>query len=345
MSEQNLDISWRAIIKVFIAGFALYVIFIARDIIIWFFFALIISILLDPAVRFLRRLKLPKVLAVILVYTSMFGILGLMIYLTAPIFIFEIHQLSKDIPGYFEKINPLLGNLGINVAQNFDDFTVNLISGLQDSSASIVKAVAVFFGGISSTVFIFAFAFFISLEDRWVERALSLLLPQKYEGYIVTIFERVQFKVSGWFIARILACIFVGIASFMVFFLLGIKYAFILALLSGILNFVPYIGPTITLVFSTLFVGVSSDWTLAMYILITLLIIQEIENKFLSPMLMKKFIDLSPVLVLMSLLVGGTVFGFLGTVFSVPICGIIYEFLKEFLESKKEESSGIKTLT
>src|SRR3989344_7611598 len=166
MSQQTLDISWQTIMKVFLAGFIFYVLFLARDIAIWFFFALIISILLEPVILFLQRLRIPKILAVVLVYSSIFAVLGLVIYMTAPIFVFEINQLSQNIPQYFEKANPLLQSVGVSVAQNFEDFTATLISGLKESSRSIINAIIVFFGGIASTVLIFAFSFYISLEDN-----------------------------------------------------------------------------------------------------------------------------------------------------------------------------------
>jgi predicted PurR-regulated permease PerM len=101
---------------------------------------------------------------------------------------------------------------------------------------------------------------------------------------------------------------------------------------------VPYIGPTVTLALTVLFAGVSHSWAVALYVLVIILIIQEIENKALTPLLMKKFMDLPPVLVLLSLLVGGSIFGFLGTVFAVPVFGILYEFTKDFLEKRREES-------
>ncbi len=336
MAEQTLDISWETIVKFFITGFVIYILFLVRNIVIWFFFALIISLLIDPVINFLRLFRVPKILAIVLVYLSIFGVLGLMIYLTAPIFIFELNQFSQNIPTYFEKINPILKDVGIQAAQNFEDFTSILTTGLKQSSSSVVRAIANFFGGVYSTFLIFAIAFFISLEDKGPERVLAFLTPKKYEEYTVRLFERAQYKVSKWFGARILSCIFVGVASFITFYLLGIKYAFTLALISGVLNFVPYIGPTITLILSIVFVGVSNSWIMAIYILVILLVIQEIENKALTPLLMKRFMDLPPVLVLISLLVGGAIFGFLGTIFAVPVFGIIYEFLKEILERRKE---------
>ena len=337
MAENTLDISWVTIVKIFFAGLVLYVLFLVRDIAVWFFFALIISILLETPINILRRLRIPKVISVIVVYISIFGLIGLVVYLAAPIFLIEIKQLSQNIPDYFEKLNPILNSIGLNIANNFTEFTAGLAAALQESSGSIIKAISVFFGGIASTILIFVFAFYISLEDRGPERVLVLLMPKKYESYIMTIFERSQFRVSGWFGARILACLFVGIATFAVLFLLGVKYAFILALIAGVLNFVPFVGPLIAAILAVLFVGVSNSWLLAVYVVIVLTVVQSVENNIVTPLLMKRFLDLPPILVLIALLVGGIIFGFLGMIFMVPIFGIIYEFLKEFLEKRKEE--------
>ena len=328
--EQTLDISWKTIFKALIAGSTLYVIFLAREIAVAFFFAIIISLLVEPVISFLRRLRLPKVLSVILVYVLIFGIFGLTIYLITPILIFEISQLSKNIPDYFDKLNPILKSLGFGITQNFEDFTSNLVPVLQESSKNIIKSLYVFFGGIASTILIFTFAFYISLEEKGVEKILSLLAPKKYEEYIETIFQKAQFKVAGWFWARILACLFVGVASFIVFFIFDIKYTFILALTSGVLNFIPFVGPVITAALIILFVGVSSSWVTALYIVIAFYIIQVVENSLITPVLMNKFLDLPPILVLISILIGGTMFGILGIIFVVPVSGIIYEFVLSF---------------
>lgn len=338
MSGQTLDISWKTISRIFIASFLFYIIFLARDIVIWFFFALVISILLQPAVNFLRKIHIPKILAITLIYLSIFGFLGILIYLTAPIFVYEIKQFSQSLPDYFERISPVLRQLGFNIAQGFQEVTSILIGNLEKSSKSVISAILTFFGGLLSTIFILTIAFFLSLEEKGVEKALIILSPKKYEEYIMGLFKRAQNKVAGWFGARILACLFVGVASFIVFYVFGIKYAFILALLAGILNFIPYIGPWITSILLFVFVAsTSNSWFLVFYILAGFLLIQLLENTLLTPILMKRMIDLPPVLVLLALLVGSQVFGFLGTIFAVPVFGIVYEFLKEFLEKRKEE--------
>jgi len=231
-----------------------------------------------------------------------------------------------------------LQQLGIDTTQTFDNSTQLLIGGLTQSSKGVMGAVATFFGGLASTAFILTAAFFLSLEEDAFKNFLTLVLPRKYEENIVALFQRAQNKISGWFGARIISCVFVGAASFIVYFIFGVKYAFILALISGVLNFVPYIGPWITTILLVLFIAVSSgSWLTVMYVLIAVFVIQELDNKLLTPLLMKKMVDVPPVLVLVSLLVGAKLFGFLGTIFAVPVFGIIYEFIKEFLEKRRDE--------
>lgn len=338
--EQVLDISWNTIFKIFIIIAIFYFIYLTKEIALWFFFALAISVLLTPAINFLKKLWVPKFIAVLIVYLSIFGILGLIIYLTAPIFLSELKQLSHQLPDYFVQINPFLQQMGIDTTRTFDDLTQLLVGGLAQSSKGVISAITTFLGGLYSTIFILTAAFFLSLENNAFERILTLISPKRYEETIVTLFERAQNKVSGWFGARILACIFVGVASFIVFYIFGIQYAFILALVAGILNFVPYIGPLITTALLVVFVAVSAgSWLTVLYVVAAFFIVQEIENALLTPLLMKKLVNVPPVLVLISLLVGAKLFGFLGTIFAVPVFGIIYEFSKEFLERKKLEAS------
>ena len=335
--DQILDISWKTIFKIFIAIFIFYLIYLAREIALWFFFGLAISILLEPAINFLRKLWIPKMLAIILIYVSILGLLGLLIYITAPIFVIELKQFSNYLPDYFNKINPILQQLGIDVAQSFSELTKSLIGGLEQSSKGIMNAVMAFFGGLASTLVIVTIAFFLSLEDRGPERFLAFISPKKYQENIVSFFEKAQTKVAGWFGARIIACTFVGIGSFIVFYMFGVEYAFLLALIAGVLNFIPYLGPLVTVALLLVFVMVSSgSWLITLYVLLAVWLVQIVENNLLTPFLMKKMIDLPPVLVLISLLLGAKIFGFLGTIFIVPIAGIVYEFVRELLEKRKE---------
>ncbi len=333
--DKVLDISWGTILKIFLSLFCFYPIYLVRDILIWIIFALIISVLFNPAIIFLQRLKIPRALSVIFVYVVIFGVLGLLIYWITPAFISEIQQFSQLFPQYFEKIAPSLRGLGIEAFESMESFTQSLGVMLQKASSDILSALAVIFGSIGSTLFILSIALFLSLEEKGVERVIGLLSPKKYENYILFLWQKSQTKVSGWFGARVLTSLFVGIAFFITLYLFNVNYAISLALLAGVLNFIPILGPVITGAVAFIFIVLDS-WLKAIFVLVALLLIHQIEGNILSPILTKKFVGLPPVLVLISLSIGAKLLGILGAVLAIPLAGIIFEFFRDFLKKKKE---------
>lgn len=338
-SSKILDISWESIFKIAIAAVAFYILYLIRDILIWIIFALVISVLFNPAINFLRRF-IPRVLAAILVYITVFGILGLLIYLTAPLFISEIQQLSGVFPQYFEKISPPLRGLGIEIFESFESFTKAIEGWLVGASANIFSALGAIFGGIFSTITIFTIALFLSLEEKGVEKVLRVLSPKKYEAFILNLWERSQIKVSGWFGARILCCLFVGLMTFVACYVLNAKYAVSFGFLAGILNFILIIGPIVAGVIIAIFIALDA-WIKALFFLIAFILIQQIEGNILNPILTKKFIGLPPVLVIIALMIGGKLWGILGAILAIPLAGILFEFLRDFLKKRKEEKATV----
>jgi len=341
--ERVLDISWGTILKISLLVVSFYILYQIKDILVWFVFALIISILVNPAVSFLRKLKIPRVLAVTFVYVGIFGLLTLLVYFTLPLFISEIQQFSQLLPQYFEKISPPLRGLGIRAFEDIETFTKVLGGTLEKISANIFNVLFSIFGGIFASIFILATAIFISLEDRWIEKTLILLFPQKYDGYISSLFKRCQKRVSGWFVTRILSCLFVGVSTYVVLLIFKSAYPFSLGLIAGVLNFIPVVGPIITGI--ALFTTASLGGLLkAVFVLVVFTLIQQIEGSILIPILSKKLVGLSPVLVLLSLAIGGALWGFLGAILAVPLAGILVEFLRDFLKKKREAEAEAEVL-
>lgn len=335
-----LDISLGTIFKIAFIALLFYIIYLIRDILILSIFALIISILFNPIIDFLQRKRIPRVLAVIFVYIGIFGLISLLIYSLASLFFVEIQKFSQGLPEYFETISPPLKSLGVEAFEDIESFIGLLNKSVETIAASFLGAVSAIFGGIFSTIYIVTVAIFLSLEEKGVEKSLSLLFPKKYETYVLHLWARCQRKVSGWFLSRILASIFVGGVVYVAFLILNVKYPLTLGLLAGVLNFIPIIGPIVTGIL--IFVIISLDSTLrAIFALVAFTLVQQIENNILTPLLTKRFVALSPVIVLISLVIGGKLLGILGAIFAIPLAGILSEFLKDFLAKKKEEESTV----
>ena len=337
-NEKILDISWGTFLKISLVIISFYVLYQIKDILVWFILALIISILFNPAIDFLRKLKIPRVLAVSFLYIGFFGVLALLVYLLVPIFVSEVQQFSQILPQYFEKISPSLKGLGIRLFEDTETLIDTLGGTLNKIAGNILNILFLIFGGIFTTLFILTCAVFLSLEEKGVEKSLILLFPKRYEAYVSSLWRRCQKRVSSWFLTRIFSCLFVGLISYIVFLLFKTPYPFSLGLMAGGLNFVPVVGPIITAI--VLFIIISLDSiSKAVFLLIVFTLIQLIEGNILLPILTRKFVGLSPVLVLMSLAIGGVLWGFLGAILAVPLAGIIFEFLKDFFKKRREEES------
>ncbi|MFC1789512.1 AI-2E family transporter [Patescibacteria group bacterium] len=334
--EKILDISWGTIFKIALAVLLFYLIYAIRDILVLILFSLMIAILFNPAIDFLTRKKIPRIISTILVYLSIFGMLGAMIYFIAPIFVYEIQQFTQFFPQYFEKFAPVLKGIGFEIFTNFESFTKAIEEWLLKASSSIFNAIGAFFGGIFAAITIFSIAMFLSWEEKGIERAIILIFPKKHEANILSIWHRSRNQISGWFATRILSSIFVGVLVFVACEILVIKYGISFGLLAGITNIVPIIGPLITGTIILLFTALDS-MPKAIFILVIFIIIQQIEGNILSPILTKKFIGMPPVLVLIALLIGAELWGILGAILVIPISGILLQFIKEFFVKKKEE--------
>ncbi len=338
-SEKILDISWGTIFKIAVAALVFYILYLVKDIIIWFVFALVISILLNPVIDLLQKKKVPRAMAVILVYFGIFGIITLIIYISASFLIAEIQQFIQFFPRYLDQVSPFFLGLGVPIFSDIESLVKNFGVGLEKAISGVGSALFAIFGGIVSTLFVITTAIFISLEHKFAEKSLSLFFPQRYETSVLTIWQRSQKKVSGWFLTRVLASLFVAVLSFLVFVVFDTQYKFSLALIAGLFNFIPFVGA----VFGGLviFLVASFDSLLkSIFVVVAFTVIQQIENNVFTPLISRKIMDIPPLLVLISLAVGGELWGLIGAIIFVPLAGILFEFFREFLQKRKAQEGS-----
>ena len=333
--ESILNISWGSIFKVCIAVMSLYILYLIRDVVVWFIFALIISTLFNFLIDSFEKKRIPRIVTATFLYFSIFVLLSFFIYKTAPMFLSEVKEFSQNVPGYFQQVSPILEKFGIQITQDTESFASNLEIGLGRASQSIFNALFVIFGGVFSTVFIISLAFFISLEKGLVEKILITFSSVKHHKYLRYLIERSKKKVGAWFISRIIGMFFVGVLTYFVLKVFNVNYAFILSLLVATFDFVPMIGPILGGLIVAAIVALSSPIQ-ALFVLIAFVIIQILESNLLLPLLFKKFIGIPPSLVLISLVVGGKLWGILGAILIIPLVGIIFEVLSDYLERSKK---------
>lgn len=339
----SFNISWSAVIKILLAVILLYVIFVIKDIIIWFVFALVISVLFNYIIDLLEKKRVPRLLSTTFLYLGFLALAGFFIYMTAPLLLDELQDFIKHFPQYVKKVAPTLGQFGINIdlraISSADAFMNTVELGLTKASGSVGNALFALFGGVASTVMVFALAFFMSLEGLFLERIIKALSPVKHTDYLLGLWRRSRKKISAWFITRVIGAVFVGLATYLVLAIFNVKYAFILSLMAGLADLVPFVGPAVSSLVIFALTALVSFWQ-AVLVVVAIILIQQLENHILLPFLFKKLAGLSPVLMLISLAIGGELWGLAGAILAMPLAGVVYEIIKDSLarSHRKEEA-------
>ncbi len=333
--EKKLNVDWDFCLKITAVVIFLYFLYLLKNIIIWIVFAIVLAMLFNYIINFLEKKKIPRVVGVIITYFGLFSIAGLFFYWAAPVFLEDLKIFARNLPEYLGKISPVLEKAGIKFLSQPDSLFTILQSNLEKAGEGLVNALSVIFGGIQATLFIIFLAFFLSLEKDFLEKFLANFSPGKYKSYLFHLLPRAKKQVNSWFISRLIGMFFVGLLCFVVLEILNVEYSFILGLFFGITDLVPIIGPIFGGVIIAILVMMDSV-TKALFVLAALIVIQQLEGNVLFPILFKKFAHLPPALVLIALVVGAKLWGLLGAILAIPLAGIIFELIKDYLNIKRK---------
>ncbi|KKU17016.1 MAG: hypothetical protein UX27_C0043G0003 [Candidatus Azambacteria bacterium GW2011_GWA2_45_90] len=305
-----------------------------RDIAAILFLALVIASAIDPLAQWFEKKGVSRIFTVLAVYLTAFGLIGLLVYLIVPVLLTEIRELSAVMPAYVEKINSFIRTIQPATEQNLTETLKGFLRQLEGSlglvASNSLEAVIAVFGGITSLVLTVVISFYLSIQPRGIDNFLRALTPLHYEEYVMDLWTRSKRKIGRWAQGQLLLGFVVGVAVYIGLLLLGVKYALVLAIIAGIAELMPIVGVLISGTIAVLLAAVQ-DLFLGAMVLLLFVIIQQFENHVIVPQVMRKIVGLSPVVVILSLLIGFRLGGILGMLISVPVAAMLSEFWSDFV--------------
>ena len=203
----------------------------------------------------------------------------------------------------------------------------------------MVNIVGAVFGGIVSIIAVFILSFYLAVSKYGVEKFLKFVLPVRYEEYVIEIYEHIKSKIGLWLQGQLVLSLIVGILVFLGLLFLGVKYSLIFGILAGILEMVPFVGPVFVGALAAL-IGFSESFTLGISVIVFFIVIQQLENHLLVPLVMKYTVGLHPVVVVVAFLAGAKLAGFVGILLAIPIAVIIVEILESWADRRKTEKEN-----
>lgn len=333
--HQKIDISIFSVLKIIALIAAVALLYYVRDIIVLVFLSVIIASAIDPIARFFVKYKIPRVLSVLAVYIFVFLFISAVLYFIVPSILSELGSLETTLSRVSQQIiwGKPLSFLGYNALVQLQHFFNNFIPQTKDIVSGAVGLTPKLFGGFISFFSVIVISFYLAVKEGEIEKFIKLITPIGYESYAVGLWKRTHKKFGRWLQGSLFLAFLVGLLVFIGLTLLGVKYSLSLAIVAGAFELVPMVGATLATIPAVL-IALTQSWYLALGVLILYIVIQQLENNLMVPLVFRHVIGLNPVIVILSLLIGVRLAGPLGLLIALPAAAAIGEFLGDVSTGK-----------
>lgn len=280
-----------------------------------------------PIVGFLRKRKVPKVLAVIIPYFTVTLFLVLLIFPLVPFVISQIESLIEGFPKYLDRSAATFG-----VSIDPKQLQGYLNGQLSAASSSAFEVTTRVFGGVFTIVTIFIVSLYLLLYNDHFTKFIARLFHKQHQDKVMRIVSLVNEKLGSWLQGQAILSLFIGLITWIALTLLGIPFALPLALLAGMLEVVPTLGPTLAAI-PAVIVALTISPTMAVVVAATYILIQMLENQLLVPKIMERAVGLNPVIVIVGVSIGANLLGVVGALLAIPFisfCIVIYKAIAEW---------------
>ena len=343
--ERVVELRPRTILRVLLIAIGvailLEVIWIARHVLAWVVIALFLALALDPLVAWIeRRGRIGRGPAIGIAYLLLLVVIVGVGATFVPKLVDEVNGFVQALPNYVDDLTKGRGRLGFletkyHVVERVRDGVKNggasKVLGLSGAALSVTKSVITI---VAATVTIIFLTFFMLLEGRmWVERIYSLF-PERHQERVRAVGHDIYRTVGGYVTGNIVISLIAGTSATIVLLIMGVPYAVALGLLVAILDLIPLAGATVA---GIVVVTVAFLHSVPAGIVVAVFVItyQQIENHFLQPVIYGRTVQLSPLAVLVSVLVGAELAGVLGALAAIPVAGSIQVILRDQLTARR----------
>lgn len=308
-----------------------------------------------PIVNFLHKRKIPKSIAILLIFLGFIGIVVGLSFLIGPILQKQMMNLINNTPTLLNELRIMIVQLQENrwFAQfqesatfSFQEISDNIYTILMESFEFVTRNITSVVGTITNTVLtlvLIPFMLYYILKDgeKFPKKILNLL-PKKSQIEGRKILKDMDEAISSYIQGQLLVSLCVGILIFIAYLILGVDYSLILALIAMVTNLIPFIGPWLGAIPAIIVAFISSPM-LAVWVALAIIVVQQIESNLISPQIVGKKLDIHPLTIIIIILVAGRFAGFIGFLIAVPtyaVLKVIVSHTYRLLQLRKKSQSS-----
>ncbi|MDB5225589.1 MAG: hypothetical protein JWL87_541 [Candidatus Adlerbacteria bacterium] len=342
-SAASVTITAGTIAMVFLFAALAGLLWFLRDVVLIVLTAVVIASAMEPGIVALRRYRINRVFSVILIYASVAAVFFSVLFLFLP-------PLLEDAINFFSRLPATLSALSLSDAThgllpNFSasftstDFLQSISQSISGATGGIVSTVSSFFGGVTSFILIAVFSFYFSVQETGVDDFLRVVTPTAHQAYVLNLWKRSQDKIGKWMQGQLILGAIVGVLLYLGLTILGVPNALLLAVIAALFELIPVFGQILAAIPAVAIAFADGGVTGALLVTGLYVVVQQFEAHLIYPVVVKKVVGVPPLMVILSLIVGAKLAGFLGILLSVPIAGAIQELVADIDRRKTRELS------
>lgn len=336
---ESFVITRKFVIRLCIAIVTILLLYVVRDVLALVFISVIISASISPLVDYLEKHRAPRPISVICVLIGFVLALYLILQSIIPNL---INQIEEIIPVLNTEVPRLLNNLNVNSIGGNINVANQIVSALTswigNASGNVVQLGFGVLDFMISTFTVIVLTYYITVEQKEVKHFFATLLSGTIDARrFERLWNTVKDKLGIWVRGQLLVMILVGLATYVGLMLAGVEFALPLAILAGLLEIIPFIGPSLAAL-PGLLIAFADSPIKALWALVVYFSIQQIESALIVPRVMNSAVGLNPIVVIIAVMIGNRLGGILGTIISVPIAAILLIVFEEWRKDGQKRS-------
>jgi predicted PurR-regulated permease PerM len=339
--------SFRTLARIFFtlvlfAG-ALYVVYLIRDVVVLLFIAIFLAVALGPAVDFFHRRRLPRAASILLVY--LLGLLTVFLIglLVVPPIVDQVRDVARKAPQYIQDIrdNKTLRKYDdkYKITQKLEEQANKLPSVLGSAAGTLQSVTVGVFSAAVKLIAVLSITFFLLLDGQRLTTFLFGLMRPDREARVRGLAGQVYGAVAGYVAGNLIISVVAGLVTYTTLELLGVPFAVPLAVLVAFLDLIPLVGATIGAVFVGLITLFVDFPTATIVWLIVIVVYQQLENHIVQPIVYRQTVDVRPLVVIVSILIGAALLGVLGALVAIPVAATVQILLRDWWERRQRQRS------
>lgn len=301
----------------------LYLSYLLREVFLILFLAYLISTAISPVINLSQKAGLSRTLATLLFIIMLLTIILLLIIPVIPLITDQISTLLANLPEFIERIND---NLPVRVIP--ENLFRSALGNLENISGGIFQVTGTFLEFVFNLLFLSFTTFYISSDKKRIKKILFWGLNQDQKKRANKIEAKVEENLGAWLRGQLIVSLAVGFFTWLTYIIIGLPFAFALAILAAILEIIPNLGPLLALT-PALIIALTISPLMFVYTLAAYLLIQTLEGYLLVPKVMEKVVGFHPLVVVILIVLGSTLIGVWGALLAVPVGVVIKTFWTE----------------